>query len=76
MLPIRRLETLTDGVFAIAMTLLVLGVELPHGGGSLWSRLWQMAPRPGGPQPVLPGRVAEEWASWRRHSPPPFLHPA
>jgi TMEM175 potassium channel family protein len=45
MLPIRRLETLTDGVFAIAMTLLVLGVELPHGSAPLWSRLWLLWPK-------------------------------
>jgi uncharacterized membrane protein len=29
-LPTKRLETLVDGIFAIAMTLLVLGLALPH----------------------------------------------
>jgi uncharacterized membrane protein len=44
-LPLRRIEALTDGVFAIAMTLLVLGIELPHGTGSLWARLWLLWPK-------------------------------
>jgi len=44
-LPIRRIEALTDGVFAIAMTLLVLGVELPRGADSLWSRLLVLWPK-------------------------------
>jgi uncharacterized membrane protein len=44
-LPITRIEALTDGVFAIAMTVLVLGLELPRGPGSLGSRLWVLWPK-------------------------------
>lgn len=44
-LPVNRIEALTDGVFAIAMTVLVLGLELPHGPGSFGSRLWQLWPK-------------------------------
>ncbi len=44
-LPIRRIEALTDGVFAIAMTLLVFGIELPHTDGTLWTRLGTLWPR-------------------------------
>jgi uncharacterized membrane protein len=44
-LPVNRIETLTDGVFAIAMTVLVLGVELPRGPGTLGERLWQLGPK-------------------------------
>ncbi len=44
-LPVNRVEALTDGVFAIAMTVLVLGLELPHGGGSLGDRLWALWPK-------------------------------
>jgi len=34
-LPTKRLETLVDGIFAIAMTLLVLGLAVPHINGPL-----------------------------------------
>jgi Endosomal/lysosomal potassium channel TMEM175 len=44
-LPVNRVEALTDGVFAIAMTLLVFGVELPHTTDSLASRLWSLCPK-------------------------------
>lgn len=44
-LPVNRVEALTDGVFAIAMTLLVFGVELPHTTDSLGSRLWSLWPK-------------------------------
>jgi uncharacterized membrane protein len=44
-LPITRIETLTDGVFAIAMTVLVLGLELPRGPGSFGDRLWVLWPK-------------------------------
>lgn len=44
-LPVARIETLTDGVFAIAMTVLVLGLELPRGTGSLGARLWVLWPK-------------------------------
>jgi uncharacterized membrane protein len=37
--PTTRLETFADGVFAIAVTLLVLDIRLPEGGGSLADRL-------------------------------------
>lgn len=33
-IPLHRIEALTDGIFAIAMTLLVLGIDLPHKGDS------------------------------------------
>ena len=44
-LPVNRVEALTDGVFAIAMTVIVLGLELPHGAGSLGDRLWALWPK-------------------------------
>jgi uncharacterized membrane protein len=37
--PTTRLETFADGVFAIAVTLLVLDIKLPAGAGSLTERL-------------------------------------
>ena len=46
-LPVARIEALTDGVFAIAMTVIVLGLELPRGSGSLGSRLWVLWPKLG-----------------------------
>src|SRR4051794_38633181 len=45
-LPAARLETLGDGVFAIAMTVLVLGIavpDVPH--GELWSHLIKLWPK-------------------------------
>ena len=39
-----RLETFADGVFAIAATLLILNVELPHEGGSLGHELVHLWP--------------------------------
>jgi uncharacterized membrane protein len=44
-LPINRIEALTDGVFAIAMTVIVLSLDLPRTGGSLAHRLWQLGPK-------------------------------
>jgi len=44
-LPVNRVEALTDGVFAIAMTILVLGLELPHTADSLGVRLWSLWPK-------------------------------
>ena len=40
----QRLETFSDGVFAIAVTLLILDVRLPAGRGSLAHGLWQAWP--------------------------------
>jgi uncharacterized membrane protein len=41
-----RLEAFSDGVFAIAITLLILEIEFPHGGaeGNLWDRLLALWP--------------------------------
>jgi uncharacterized membrane protein len=44
-LPVNRVEALADGVFAIAMTILVLGLALPHGPASLADRLWSLWPK-------------------------------
>jgi uncharacterized membrane protein len=43
---LNRLETFSDGVFAIAITLLILEIKFPHGGveGSLWDRLLALWP--------------------------------
>ena len=41
---VSRLVTLIDGVFAVAMTLLVLDLKLPAGNGNLTSALKQMLP--------------------------------
>ncbi|HMF42976.1 MAG TPA: TMEM175 family protein [Polyangia bacterium] len=42
-----RVQALADGVFAIAMTVLVLGIQVPEGGGAadLRARLWALGPR-------------------------------
>jgi len=46
LLPPSRLETLGDGVFAIAMTVLVLGIAVPDvAKGQLWSHLVQLWPK-------------------------------
>jgi uncharacterized membrane protein len=44
---IHRVEALSDGVFAIAMTVLVLGIRVPEGGGAagLSSQLREMWPK-------------------------------
>ena len=40
-----RIEAFSDGVFAIACTLLILEIRLPHAGeGSLWARLVALWP--------------------------------
>jgi uncharacterized membrane protein len=46
-LPKGRVEALSDGVFAIAMTVLVLGLQVPEGGRSaeLHARLWALWPK-------------------------------
>src|SRR5262252_5081595 len=43
----QRVQALADGVFAIAMTVLVLGIQVPEGGGGadLRARLWALGPR-------------------------------
>ena len=43
---LNRLEAFSDGVFAIAITLLILEIKFPHGGveGSLWDRLLALWP--------------------------------
>ena len=40
-IPKHRLETLVDGIFAIAMTLLVLGLAVPHLSGQLTNAIIQ-----------------------------------
>ena len=40
-MPKNRLETLVDGIFAIAMTLLVLGLAVPHLTGQLSNTIIQ-----------------------------------
>jgi uncharacterized membrane protein len=43
---LNRLEAFSDGVFAIAITLLILEIDLPHAGveGSLWTRFLALWP--------------------------------
>lgn len=38
----RRLEALSDGVFAIACTLLVLEIKIPHLGHGNWGEQWKI----------------------------------
>ena len=46
LLPPARLETLGDGVFAIAMTVLVLGIAVPNAPeGKLWAQLVELWPK-------------------------------
>jgi uncharacterized membrane protein len=45
-----RLAALSDGIFAVAMTLMVLDLRLPtaaaiHGEHDLWRALWALLPR-------------------------------
>ena len=44
-LPPNRLETLADGIFAIAMTILVLELRVPAPPADLWTELVALAPR-------------------------------
>jgi len=46
-MPVNRVEALSDGVFAIAMTVLVLGIQVPEGGGDagLVARLAALWPK-------------------------------
>lgn len=43
-LPKGRVEAFSDGVFAVAITLLVLDITLTHhaGSGQLWAELWEL----------------------------------
>src|ERR1043166_8621720 len=47
--PHARLEAFSDGVFAIALTLLIIDIKLPHpetiqSSNELWRALWALAP--------------------------------
>jgi len=46
---VERLAALSDGIFAVAMTLMVLDLRLPaaaiHGEHDLWRALWELLPR-------------------------------
>jgi uncharacterized membrane protein len=44
-LPANRVEALCDGVFAIAMTVLVLNIQVPEGGDDLGTRLIMIWPK-------------------------------
>jgi len=39
-----RVEAFSDGVFAIAITLLILEIRIPHGTGGLWRELLSLWP--------------------------------
>src|SRR6266550_1928732 len=39
-----RVEAFSDGVFAIAITLLILEIRVPHGDGGLWAGLLALWP--------------------------------
>jgi uncharacterized membrane protein len=45
LLDLGRLVSLIDGIFAVAMTLLVLDLKLPTSDGDLAHALWQMLPQ-------------------------------
>lgn len=44
-LPPNRIETLVDGVFAVAMTILVLELHVPEAPGDLVAALWHLWPK-------------------------------
>lgn len=46
-LPANRIEALVDGIFAVAMTILVLEIHVPEraAGEALAPRLWALGPK-------------------------------